>query len=134
MKRLDGFLQGAKQMPPGGGFQTYKKKGGAGGVMGMIQDLNDESAELEKEAVAAEKEEQTSYETMVADANASVQADTQEIANKVAEKGELEGELVNTEGDLKAATDNLLRLGELGQTIHKKCDFLVKNYDARQTV
>merc|ERR1719473_1113615 len=132
MKTLDGFLQEGKQTPPGGGFQPYTKKGGAGGVMGMIQDLIDDSAKLEAEAVADEKAAQAEYETMVNDSNASIDADTTEISNTVAEKAKLDGEKSNEEGSRSAAVKDLLALGELGQTTHNKCDFLLKNFDARQ--
>jgi len=131
MRQLDGFLQ-ESQMPPGGGFQPYEKKGGAGGVVGMIQDLVDDSAKLEAEAVADEKAAQSEYETMVNDSNAAIDADSKEIANKVAEKAERDGERAQGERDREAAVKDLLSLGELGQTTHGKCDFLLKNFDSRQ--
>jgi len=132
MRLLDGFIQESKQMPPGGGFEPYKKKGGAGGVMGMIEDLVADSAKLEAEAVSAEKEAQASYEKFVADSNASVDADTKEIANLAAEKGKKEEERTQAQADADAGLQSLVTLGELGGTIHKKCDFLLKNFGARQ--
>merc|ERR1719473_1899143 len=133
MKTLDGFLQEGKQTPPGGGFQPYKKKGGAGGVMGMIQDLIDDSAKLEAEAVQAEKDAQAGYEAFIGDSNASVAADTAEIANKEAEKGAKDGEKVAEQSNADAALAELITLGELGTTLHGKCDFLLGNFEARQS-
>merc|ERR1719460_709041 len=103
MRLLDGFLQTEKQMPPGGGFEPYKKKGGAGGVMGMIQDLIDDSAKLEAEAVQAEKEAQAGYEAFINDSNDSIAADTAEIANKQEEKGEKEGQKTQAQASADAA-------------------------------
>jgi len=131
LKRLDGFLQEGKQTPPA--FEPYKKKGGAGGVMGMIQDLIDDSAKLEAEAVAAEKDAQAAYETFVNDSNASIAADTAEIANKEAEKGAKDGDKTLAQSDADAAMKDLMNLNELGTTLHKKCDFLVGNFEARQS-
>merc|ERR1719502_823924 len=98
----------------------------------MIEDLVADSAELEKEVVQAEKEAQASYETFIADSNASVAADTTEIANLTAEKGKKDGEKTDAQASADAALKELVTLGELGGTIHKKCDFLMQNFGARQ--
>lgn len=132
MRLVDGFLQESKQAPPGGGFQPYAKKGGAGGVMGMIEDLVTDSKELEAEAVSAEKDAQANYEKMIGDSNASVDADTKEIANKQAEKGAKDGEKTEAQSSADASLKDLMSLGELGQLLHKKCDFLMQNFGARQ--
>merc|ERR1719375_495847 len=60
--------------PPPGEFQPYKKKGGAGGVLGMIEQIIDESAQVEKEARAAEQEEQAGYEQFVNDSAKAISA------------------------------------------------------------
>merc|ERR1719440_2747888 len=98
----------------------------------MVQDLVDDSAKLEAEAVQAEKDAQASYETFIGDSNDSIAADTTEIANKEAETGEKQGAKIQAQASADAALKDLVALGEIGQTLHGKCDFLLSNFDARQ--
>jgi hypothetical protein len=50
--------QKKRQTPPGGGFKPMKKNAGASPVIGMIEQIIEESAAVEKDAVAAETEAQ----------------------------------------------------------------------------
>merc|ERR1719265_2132386 len=48
--------------PPPAGFKTYKKAGGAGGVLGMLQQIIAEAKQLEADAIKAESDSQKAYE------------------------------------------------------------------------
>merc|ERR1740117_16250 len=73
LAKLEGFykkkalLQQA-QTPPVH-FQPMKKNAGGSPVIGMIQQIIEESVVVESDAVAAEKEAQAGYETFVKDSN-----------------------------------------------------------------
>ena len=60
------FLQKSKQEPPVK-FNSYKTNAGASPVIGMIEQIIEDSKALESEAVAGETEAQQSYETFVKD-------------------------------------------------------------------
>merc|ERR1719224_125191 len=73
LAKLEGFykkkalLQQA-QTPPVH-FQPMKKNAGASPVMGMIEQIIEESVAVETEAMASEKQAQKDYETFVKDSN-----------------------------------------------------------------
>merc|ERR1719171_757131 len=99
----------------------------------MIETIIDESKTVEAEAVQGEKDAQAAYESFVKDTNASIEAASKDVANKSEELAKADVAKVTAEDDLKATIEDLLTLGEYGQDLHKSCDFLVKNFDLRQT-
>jgi hypothetical protein len=114
-------------------FLQYSKNAGGSGVVMMIETIIDESAAVEAEAVKAENEAQVAYESFMKDSFAANEAASKDVINKSDELAKAEAAKVAAEDDSKHTTDDLLTLGELGQTLHKKCDFLVKNFELRQT-
>jgi len=114
-------------------FIQYKKNAGGSGVMAMIETIIDESAAVEAESTKAEVDAQAAYESFMKDSTAANDAAAKDITNKSDELAKAEAAKVTAEDDAKATTEELLTLGELGQTLHKKCDFLVKNFELRQT-
>merc|ERR550514_187084 len=129
LKSFYGFVQ-QSQTPPTQG--TYEKNKGGGGVMDMIQTLVEESAELEADAIKAEADAQAAYETFMKDSTASNEAAMKAITNKSESKAKADADRTQASNDLKATITDLLTLGEYNQELHKKCDFLVKNFDLRQ--
>lgn len=114
-------------------FIQYSKNAGGSGVMAMIETIIDESAAVEAECITAENDAQVAYESFMKDSNAANEAASKDLTNKADELAKSEAAKVAAEDDLTHTTDDLLTLGELGQTLHKKCDFLVKNFELRQT-
>ena len=64
-------IRRAGQAPPPG-FAPMKKSEGAGGVMGMIENIIAESEQAEAEATAGEKDAQAAYETFMKDSKEAV--------------------------------------------------------------
>jgi hypothetical protein len=114
-------------------FVQFKKNAGGSGVMAMIETIIDESAAVEAEVTTAEKDAQAAYEGFMKDSDAAIEAASKDVTNKSAELAKAEAAKVAAEDDAKHTTEDLLTLGELGQTLHKKCDFLIKNFELRQT-
>lgn len=114
-------------------FLQYSKNAGGSGVIAMIETIIDESAALEAESTKAEKDAQVAYESFMKDSTTAVKAASKDMTNKADELAKAEAAKVAAEDDLAHTTDDLLTLGELGKTLHKKCDFLVKNFELRQT-
>merc|ERR1719281_1189811 len=65
------LIQRAKQEPPVK-FNSYKKNAGASPVIGMIEQIIEDSKALEAEAVKGEADAQATYETFVKDSNALI--------------------------------------------------------------
>jgi len=118
--------------PPPGGFKEYKKDKG-GGPMGMIKGIIAEAKALEQEAIHAEEDAQKSYEDMVRDTNAAIDEADKDLTNKKATKGKAEGDKAEAEVALEAAMSELEGLSNKSNDLHSSCDFVVKNFDIRQS-
>merc|ERR1719379_166787 len=83
--------------PPPPGFGEYKKAGGAGGVLGMLEQIIADAKTLEMEAIKAESDAQKAYEVFLKDTNASTEKKNQDITNKSEEKSTAEGDKTSAE-------------------------------------
>jgi DNA repair exonuclease SbcCD ATPase subunit len=131
------FLQiSAKQEPAGPppppGFKEYKQSAGAGGVMGMIEQIIRDTETLEAEATKAETDAQKAYETYVKDTNGSIEEKTRIITEKTSEKAETEADKTATSEGKETATSEMQQLMNENADLHKACDFTLKNFDIRQ--
>merc|ERR1719265_2701352 len=101
--------------------------------MGMIQSIIDDAAELEQEAIRAEDEAQKAYEDFVKDSNASTETKSSEIVNK----SELRAQAEDDKTAAEESRDNILldleQLANEAADLHKACDYVLKNFDIRQT-
>merc|ERR1719399_2835121 len=125
------FLQKAAQSPPP--QATYKKSAGATGVTMMIEMIIKESKDVEGDALHAENEAQKDYEDLIKDSNDSVSAMSAGVASKTEEMAKAEKDKIAAEADLKATIEDLLLLGEHNVALHQDCDFLIKNFEVRQS-
>merc|ERR1719261_446657 len=129
----ESLLQKNQGPPPPPTFKEYKKSAAAGGVMGMIQEIIDDAKKMEAEATRAEDENQAAYEQFVKDTNASIEEKTKEMVNKAEEKAKAEGDLNQAETDKEAALLELEELSNYNAELHQECDFVMKNFEIRQT-
>merc|ERR1719311_1050168 len=107
--------------PPPPGFKKYEKSGGAGGVMGMIEQIIRDAKQLEAEAIQAETDSQKAYESFVKDSNKSIE-----------EKATAEGDKTAAEEAKETAMNEAQQLSNENADLHKSCDFVLKNFDIRQ--
>jgi len=118
--------------PPPPGFGEYKKAGGAGGVLGMLEQIIADAKTLEADAIKAESDAQKAYEAYVKDTNASVEEKNRDITNKSSSKAKAEGDKTAAEeGREKALNEQQMNKNEEAD-LHKSCDFVLKNFDIRQ--
>jgi len=119
--------------PPPPGFKEYKTSAAAGGVMGMIQQIINDAKAMEAETIRAEEDAQKAYEDFVKETNASIEAASKAIVNKSEEKATAEADLVEAEDSLAAVELELEQLGNYKLQLHQSCDFVLKNFEIRQT-
>jgi len=119
--------------PPPPGFKEYKKNAAAGGVMGMIQQIINDAKAMEAEAIRAEEDAQKAYEDFVKETNASIETKTKEIINKSEEKAKAETDLTQANEDKEAVLLELEQLSNYNAELHQSCDFVMKNFEIRQT-
>merc|ERR1719498_2190538 len=88
---------------------------------------------MEAEAVRAEEDAQKTYEDFVKETNGSIEAKSKDIVNKAEDKAEAEADLVQTEEAKSAVQLELEQLSNYNGQLHTSCDFVLKNFDLRQT-
>mmetsp|Transcript_26580 Transcript_26580/g.48160 ORF Transcript_26580/g.48160 Transcript_26580/m.48160 type:complete len:703 (+) Transcript_26580:75-2183(+) len=119
--------------PPPPGFETYEKNAAGGGVMSMIQQIISDAKSMEAETIRSEEDAQKSYEDFVKETNASIEAKNKDIVNKSESKAKNEKDLVAAKSD---KDDVLLELEQLANSkaeLNESCDFVLKNFEIRQT-
>jgi hypothetical protein len=119
--------------PPPEGFSAYKKNAASGGVISMIQQIISDAKAMEAEAIKDEGDQQTAYEVFVKETNASIDAKSKDIANKSESKGKAEADLVDAKQDKAATMQELENLANYKAELHESCDYVLKNFDVRQT-
>jgi len=134
-EKKESFLQ--RQEPAGPapppGFKEFKKNAGAGGVMGMIQQIINDAKAMEAEAIRAEEDAQKTYEQFVKETNSSVDSKNKDIANKSEEKARSEEDLVQANTEKESVLIELEQLSNYNAELHASCDFIIKNFEIRQT-
>merc|ERR550525_824175 len=131
------LLQGRKQEPAGPppppGFESYKKNAASGGVMDMIQQIIQDAKAMEAEAIRSEEDAQKAYEDFVKETNASIEAKSKEIVDKSDQKAKAETDLVAAKESKEAVMLELEQLSNYNAQLHQSCDFVMKNFEMRQT-
>merc|ERR1719181_2098144 len=99
----------------------------------MVETIMDDSKKVEADALKSENDAQAAYEEFISDSNASITAANNEIAAKTESLAQADADSTTASGDLSATINDLLALGETAASLHKECDFLLKNFDTRQS-
>merc|ERR1719460_2143716 len=134
-KKAAAFLQqqAVGGPPPPPGFESYKKNAAAGGVMGMIEQIMNDAKAMEAEAIRGEEDAQKAYEEFVKDTNSSVEEKSKDMVHKSKTKAKAEADLVQAKDDKEAVLLELEQLGNYKAELHGSCDFVVKNFEIRQS-
>merc|ERR1719338_61335 len=101
--------------------------------MKMIEEIINDTKAMEAEAIRSEEDAQKAYEDFVKETNASIEAKSKEIVNKSEEKAKTETDLVETKEAKEAVMLELEQLSNYNAELHQSCDFIMKNFDIRQT-
>mmetsp|Transcript_22497 Transcript_22497/g.52313 ORF Transcript_22497/g.52313 Transcript_22497/m.52313 type:complete len:701 (-) Transcript_22497:25-2127(-) len=120
---------------PGNGparFSEYNQNSGGGRVIRMLDKVLTDSQTMEDEAVAAEQEAQSVYESFMKDSNKAITKSQESIADMSKAKASAEQTMVMSKTDHKATMTDLEGLSKTLADLHQSCDFLLQNFDARQ--
>merc|ERR1719398_227684 len=88
---------------------------------------------MEAEAIRSEEDAQKAYEDFVKETNACIEAKSKEIVNKTELKAKAESDLVEAKEAKEAVMLELEQLSNYNAELHQSCDFILKNFDIRQT-
>merc|ERR1719333_1043451 len=99
----------------------------------MIQQIINDTKAMEAETIRSEEDAQKAYEDFVKETNASIEAKSKDIVNKSEVKAKQEAELVETKEKKESVMVELEQLSNYNAELHASCDFVLKNFDLRQT-
>lgn len=119
--------------PPPTADLSYQTQGG--GSTRVLQLFNTIKADVQKQNAMLESEDaigQSEYENLVKNSNEKKMADNRSLGSKEAAKAELEADLQRSRQGLRSLNEVLTALDEEIRTLHKQCDFLLKNFDLRE--
>merc|ERR1719359_234005 len=119
-----------KQMPS---FGAYSQNEEGGGVVGLIAEIIREASSLEAEATVAEQGAQNDYQAFVAETAKSIAAANRSMSAKSDEKADLEEAIVAAKKDRTDSTNKLMDLGKYEMQLHTSCDYVMQNFEMRQT-
>merc|ERR1719433_301555 len=119
--------------PPPAGFEAYKKNAASGGVMNLLQQIISDAKAMEAEAIRAEEDAQKAYEDFVKDTNRSIESKSKDVVNKSSSKAKAEADLVEAQNTKDSVMLELEQLSNYDAQLHSSCDFVLKNFEIRQT-
>merc|ERR1719217_2041396 len=98
----------------------------------MIEQIIEDSKALESESVAGETEAQSSYETFVKDSNALIKELSDSVAAKTKASATAAEDREQGKSDLESAVGELEALALTAQDLHGECEWVLRNFAARQ--
>merc|ERR1719246_426800 len=119
--------------PPPPGFEGYKNNAANGGVMALITQIITDAKAMESETIRSEEDSQKAYEDFVKETNNSIEAKSKNIVNKSEEKAKAETDLVEAKESQEDVMLELEQFSNYNAELHQSCDFVIKNFDLRQT-
>merc|ERR1719159_1845507 len=99
----------------------------------MIEQIIEDAKAMEKEALSGEADALKAYEVFVTDTNLSIEEKSKEIVTKSEEKAKLQDERMEAKENHAEVVSELEGLADENADLHKECDYLLKNFDVRQT-
>lgn len=125
------LVQKSSQTPPVPQME-YKPSKGANGAMQLLEKLIQEAKGLIADSIHSESEAQVAYEQTVADTNAGVAALQKEVASKTKARAGATKDKTQTESDIADTATELEGLQRYNGDLHADCDYILKNFGARQ--
>jgi len=121
---------------PGNGPAAFKDNAGpnAGGsrVVVALEEIIADSKKAEEDAIAGAEDSQTAYENFMQESNKSITQLTKSIVNMTEAKAKAKEALSMAKTDLTQTVLELEGLYETLGDLHKSCDYILMNFDARQ--
>jgi hypothetical protein len=113
-------------------FTKYEQNAGGARVVALLETIMADSKKMEEDAIVAEEDSQTAYENFMKESNKSITKYSESITHMSEARAKAKASLSLSESDLKQTVEELGGLSEMAADLHKSCDFVLKNFDARQ--
>jgi len=125
----------ATHTDPGNGPAKFSKSGknaGGGRVVAMLEEILADTRKTEDQAMASEADSQSAYENFMKDSNKSILKTNQAISDMTGARATAKEELSMAKTDFSQTMTELEGLNDTNGDLHKSCDYVLKNFDARQ--
>merc|ERR1719456_725776 len=125
----------ATHTDPGNGpakFKKYETNAGGGRVVAMLEEVLADTKKTEDEAIASEQDSQSAYENFMKDSNKLLTKTQQAISDMSGARAAAKSELSMAKTDLGQTVQQLEGLHTTNGDLHQACDYVLKNFDARQ--
>merc|ERR1740121_2260577 len=125
----------ATHTDPGNGpakFKKYGENAGGGRVVAMLEEVLADTKKTEDQAMASEADSQSAYENFMKDSNKAITKTTQAISDMTGARASAKEELSMAKTDFGQTMTELEGLDQTAADLHKSCDYILKNFDARQ--
>jgi len=113
-------------------FKKYSKNAGGSRVVSLLEDILKDSKKSEADAIKAEQNAQTTYETFMLDSNKAIAQKSEQISTLSGNRAKAEEDGIMTKKDLTATRKKLKNLAGEIDDLHGSCDFVIKNFKTRQ--
>lgn len=111
----------------------YERNADGSKVVIAIETIIADSKTAEAEAMRSEQDAQAAYEGFMKESNNAIVAHSKSIVDMSESLAKAEEEVMLSKSDLKQTLDELESLRETRGSLHSNCDFIVENFDKRQT-
>merc|ERR1719281_1958519 len=120
---------------PGNGpakFKKYDQNAGGGRVVAMLEEVLADTRKTEDQAMVSEQDSQEAYENFMKDSNKMITKTSQAISDMTGARASAKEELSMAKTDFSQTMTELEGLDQTNQDLHKACDYILENFDARQ--
>merc|ERR1719272_2469337 len=98
----------------------------------MLKEIITETEAQMKNTIFDAHEDQLAYEEYGRDQNSIIFLRMKLIEQKLQEKAQADEDLANTKSDLKVTGEDIEELHNYANGVHRECDFIVDNFQARR--
>merc|ERR1719213_450853 len=98
----------------------------------MLEEILADTRKTEDQAMASEADSQSAYENFMKDSNKMITKTTQAISDMTGARATAKEELSMAKTDFSQTMTELEGLDATNKDLHKSCDYVLKNFDARQ--
>jgi len=114
-------------------FKEYAQNAGGKRVVGLLNKVLQDSQAMESEAIKGEENAQFAYEDFMKQSNTMIIQTTQGITDMTESRARDKSDLSMAQTDFKQTMAQLEGLNDEAGALHKSCDYLLKNFELRQS-
>lgn len=115
------------------GFTKFEKNAQGSGVMGMLEKIMADSKAAEAEAVRDEQTQQKAYEEVVQQSTQEIEQKQKEIVERTETRSKSQAAHMEATNSQEVVVVELDHLSNYKTELHQNCDFLLANFEMRQT-